>query len=251
MHNVQHTTSLPLSFSLSAFSLSFFSANFVRNSIKTRCVLPLTQVKSQFQLCEMRRKRALLFSGLWWSRWRRGWWLCFQALNFTISIHITFYETHPIFYFIFLVGWDDDEEYEDVCCFTGCACVVWWTSFLSCSSPLEWMMMVETGSPTVSSWNTLLHPDALLSALLLERMENSGMEWMVGYVCIPPKWIKGDKMEYMEYRCDNGTNNVLLLNQLTNSLLHNIYTQLGVVVTAFFFLQWCGGLLFTCSQSCQ
>ncbi len=66
-----------------------------------------------------------------------------------------------------------------MCVWALCDGLVFSCETFSCSSPLEWMMMVKTGSPTVSSWNTLLHP-----ALLLDKSGLAECATDYGYICM-------------------------------------------------------------------
>lgn len=153
-YNLQHTTSLcsillsPFSFFFCKFCTKLYTSPYRIWTIqKTPCV-PLTQVKSQFQLCEMRRKGALILSCRSADDGDVDDYPCkLSTLPYPSISH--FMKTHPIFFFVGMRV-----------CMCLCDGLVFSCETFSCSSPLEWMMMVETGSPTVSSWNTLLHPAA-------------------------------------------------------------------------------------------
>lgn len=110
-----------------------------------------------------------------------------------------FMKTHPIFFFVGMRV-----------CMCLCDGLVFSCETFSCSSLLEWMMMVETGSPTVSSWNTLLHPAA-------------GEKWL-GRVCYGYKvYVFQTGLKETRWSIGDNSNNLLFLNKLTNSL-HYIYS---------------------------
>lgn len=145
---------------------------------------------------EEKRSFDTLMSVGWW-RW--CWWLSLQALNFTISIHIAFYEDSSYFF----LCWDESVYV-----------LMWWTSFLLWNLLLFQPSGVDDDGGDRQSHRFLLEHST--PPCCWREVAWPSVLWIYVYVfqtgLKETRWSIGDN-----------SNNLLLLNKLTNSL-HYIYS---------------------------